>query len=220
MKKIVLAVLALSLSQTGCAQEVKWGVKAGHNLSTFDGDYDGIEYVSGFHAGVLSEVKLSQKFGLQAELLYSREGGRYDFEMSEPPFDIEASEKVTLGYLNLPVMAKYYTLGGFSFEAGPEIGWLLSGKSDYDATITIDDETFEESGSIDVKDKLKAISYGVNVGVGYEFKNHLFLQARYHLGLSNNSKGNDPGEDEDEFTGANPDKLKNQGFQFSVGYKF
>lgn len=220
MKKIVLLALAVSLSQAGLSQEVKWGVKAGYNLSTFDGDYDGIDYVPGFHAGALSEIKLSPKFALQAELLYSQEGGKYDFEMELPTMSIEASEKVKLGYLNMPIMAKYYVIDGFSLEAGPQIGLLLSGKSEYDASVTIDGETFEESGSMDIKDHMKAISYGFNFGCGYEFKNNLFFQARYHLGLSNNSKGNDNGEDEDEFSGANPDKLKNQGFQLSVGYKF
>ena len=213
-------MLALTVSVAGFSQKVKWGVKAGYNLSTFDGDYNGIDYVSGFHFGGLSEAKLSQKFALQAELLYSQEGGQYSFEINEPPFSVKASEKVTLGYLNLPIMAKYYAKGRFSFEAGPQIGFLLSGKSDYASSVTIDGETFEESGSVDVKDRLKTISYGFNLGFGYEFKNHLFLQARYHLGLSNNSKENTNTEEEDEFMGMNPEKLKNQGFQFSVGYKF
>lgn len=117
-------------------------------------------------------------------------------------------------------MVKYYVKGGFRVEACPQIWLLLSGKSDYATTITMNGETVEESGSIDVKDNLKAISYGFNVGFGYKLKNNLFFQARYHLGLSNNSKENTRTEEEDDFVGLNPEKLKNQGFQFLVGYKF
>lgn len=220
MKKIVLVLLALSLSQVGFSQKVKWGAKAGYNLSNFDGDYDGIDYVSGFHIGGVSEATLSEKLALQVELLYSQEGGKYSFEVNEPPFLIKASEKVKLGYLNLPVTAKYYVVDRLSLEAGPQIGLLLSGETQYDSSVTIDGETTNESGTIDIKDRLKSISYGLNLGLGYEFKNKLFLQARYHLGLNDIAKENTADSEEEDPIGLNPEKLKNQGFQFSVGYKF
>lgn len=219
MKKIVLVMLLLSLSNLGQAQKVRWGAKAGYNLSNFSGDYNGIDYVSGFHFGGLADLKLSLKFGLQTELLYSREGGQYSFEINEPPFLAKASEKVTLGYINLPIMLKYYAIDGLTFEAGPQIGVLVSGKSDYQSTVTINGETIEDSGSIDLKDKLNAISYGFNLGIGYELQNQLFFQARYHIGLANISKDNSTNNEEDP-VGLNPDRLRNQGFQFSVGYKF
>ena len=220
MKKLVLVLVTLSLSQLGFSQKVRWGAKAGYNLATLDGDYSGIDYISGYHVGGLAEVKVSLKFSLQTELLYSLEGGKYAFELNEAPFAVKASEKVKLGYLNLPVMVKYFVVDGFTFEAGPQIGYLLSGKSDYASSVTINGETIKESGTIDVKDNLKTLSYGFNVGIGYELKNNLFFQARYHLGLSNNSKANNTTEGEDDFIGSDPEKLKNQSFQFSIGYKF
>lgn len=219
MKKI-LVVVALLVAQIGFSQEVKWGVKAGYNLTNFDGDYSSIDYTSGFHVGGLSEIAISDKFSLQAELLYSQEGGKYAFEINEPPFALKASERVTLGYLNLPVLAKFYVSKGFSLEAGPQIGLLLSGKTSYESSVTIAGETTNESGTFDIKDRLKSISYGLNLGFGYEFKNKLFLQARYHLGLADIAKETTTENEEEDPIGMNPEKLKNQGFQLSLGYKF
>lgn len=220
MKKMLVVLTLLGFTHSNRAQEVKWGIKAGYNLSNFKGDYDQIDYVSGFHAGGTLKLGLNEKWALQAELLYSQEGGQYDFAINEAPFSAKISEKVTLGYLNVPLMAQYKVAGGFTLEAGPQIGFLLSGKTEYDSEVTIGEETTTDSGEIDIKDRLKTINYGVNLGVGYEFKNNLFLQARYHLGLANISKENTAANEEEDPIGLNPDQLKNQGFQFSVGYRF
>ena len=73
-----------------------------------------------------------------------------------------------------------------------------------------------ESGTEDIKDELKKFSFGLNFGLGYEFSK-VFLQARYHLGLSDI---NDFQEDPDDEFEVDYEKIKNSGFQLSVGYKF
>ncbi|MDI9256780.1 porin family protein [Flavobacterium sedimenticola] len=219
-KKMLVMLTLLGFVYISQAQEVKWGIKAGYSVSNFKGDYDQIDYVSGFHAGGLVKMGLNEKWGLQAELLYAMEGGQYDLAISEPPLSAKIAEKVTLGYLNLPLMAQYKVAGGLTLEAGPQIGFLLSGKTEYNSEVTIGEEIITDSGEIDIKDRLKTLSYGVNLGLGYEFKNNLFLQARYHLGLANISKENTTANEEEEPLGLNPDQLKNQGFQFSLGYRF
>ncbi|WP_333876065.1 porin family protein [Flavobacterium sp.] len=220
MKKMLVMLTLLGFVYISQAQEVKWGIKAGYSVSNFKGDYDQIDYVSGFHAGGLVKMGLNEKWGLQAELLYAMEGGRYDLAISEPPFSAKIAEKVTLGYLNLPLLAQYKVAGGLTIEAGPQIGFLLSGKTEYNSEVTIGEEIITGSGELDIKDRLKTLSYGVNLGLGYEFKNNLFLQARYHIGLANISKDNTSSSEEEEPLGLNPDQLKNQGFQFSLGYRF
>ncbi len=103
-------------------------------------------------------------------------------------------------YINVPLMAKFYVgEGGFSVEAGPQVGFLLSAKVEYDG------------GEEDVKDLLKSTDFGVNLGLGYKMENGLNFGARYNLGLSN-------ANDSDDLDGGA--EYKNSVIQVSVGYFF
>ena len=101
-------------------------------------------------------------------------------------------------------MAKFYVGEGFSLEAGPQIGLLMSAKDEYDFT-----GTAFKSEEDDIKEFVKDIDFGINVGVGYKLEGGLNFGARYNLGLSD---ANDSGDD--SFT------LKNSVIQAYVGYFF
>ncbi|MGB7841507.1 MAG: porin family protein [Salinimicrobium sp.] len=213
-KKLLLAgaLLFVGISST-IAQEIQWGVKAGANYSTLTIDED-VDYMVGFHAGVLAEFPLTAKFSLQPELLYSLEGAKSEYNFKEEEWIIHSKDKLKLGYFNLPVMAKYEVTRGLSLETGPQIGYLLSAKDEYEISANFPEDV-KESGTEDVKDQLKKVSFGLNFGAAYEFQNNLFLQARYHLGLSEISDF-----DEGDQGLGDPDKIQNRGFQLSLGYKF
>jgi len=186
MKKLFLvtAIAVLGLSNVN-AQKVKFGVKAGLNLAFITGDNSkDFDPNTDFHFGVMSEFKISDKFSLQPELIYSGQGA---------DTNIESEGSIALNYLNMPIMGKYYVTERLSLEAGPQIGYLLSTKG----------------GSLDYKDLLKPIDFGVNFGVGYKLDNGLNFGARYNLGLSNIN-------DVDGFT----DKNRNGVVQLSVGFFF
>ncbi len=100
-------------------------------------------------------------------------------------------------------MAKYYIIEGFSLEAGPQVGLLLSAKEEYDWD--------GDTGEVDIKEHLKGIDFGVNFGLGYKLDNGVNFGARYNLGLSD-------ANDNAEFLGDST--YKNNVFQFSVGYFF
>lgn len=215
-KNLFLAgAFVIAAFSTAQAQDLNWGIKAGVNYSTISSEIEP-DHIFGYHAGIVAEFPLSPVFAIQPELLYSLEGARSDVEFSEGEFTFSSDQKIKLGYINLPVMAKYFVAPGFSLQAGPQLGYLVSGKNEYEISSNfIEDFDMNESGTADIKDEVKKISLGVNFGLGYEFQN-LFLQGRYHLGLTdiNNSEGMD-----DEFE-MEMEKLKNRGFQVSIGYKF
>ena len=169
------------------AQDVQFGLKAGVNLATITGDVSGdFDSRTSFHLGILSEIEISEMFSFQPELLYSSQGIKDDI------FD----EKIKLDYMNIPLMGKYYISEGISLEAGPQIGFLLSAKSDIDG---------EEE---DIKDSLKGIDFGLNFGLGYKMNCGLSFGARYNIGLSNFNNEDGLGS------------VKNSVFQISVGYFF
>ncbi len=197
MKKLLLiAVLALfSFNALNAQSPVRFEFKAGLNLSDITGDMvDSFNGRTAFHVGFMAEGLKCDVFALQAEIIYSAQGSDYE----EEEFDLSGTVK--LDYLNIPIMGKYYVADGFSIQAGPQIGFLLSAKDEY------------EGEDIDIKDFVKGTDFGVNLGLGYELENGLNFAARYNLGLSNNL--------EDEGFESEGAEYKNSVIQISVGWFF
>lgn len=171
MKKILLAaVLFMATSATIQAQLLQIGVKGGVNFASQTGDafpeqnFDK-EGITSFHAGLVAEIKLLERFSVQPELLYSTQGATYKNAVQE--------FKNELGYISIPVMAKFYLTDSFSLEVGPQASFLVSEKNDFDVE---DAETFE---------------FGLNAGLGFKITKNFFVQGRYGLGLTEASKNAD-----------------------------
>jgi len=213
MNKIILTIatiLAVSFAngqetKTDGKEGLKFGVKGGVNFANLTGDFDPSMKV-GFHIGGFMEYKVSEKFVLQPELLFSTQGAKYKDDQVGEGFSVAGETNIKLSYLNLPIMAKYYVTNKFSFEAGPQIGVLLSAKNEYGYTGTIQGVPVSESGEIDIKDDLNSIDFGINFGAGYDFNDKISVGLRYNLGLSEIS----------EYYYFD----KNSVFQLSLGYKF
>lgn len=208
MKKIILCgAIALFGFFSANAQEVQFGAKAGVNFATVTGDET--EDVSGrtaFHVGAVAEIKISDKFSFQPELLYSAQGVKEDYSENFGGTEIKIEETIKYDYLNIPLMAKYYVAEGFSIEAGPQVGFLMSAKYEAEASSA----GVSESETIDLKDETSGIDFGLNFGLGYKLESGLNFGARYNLGLSNIYDG----EGSDNY------KIKNSVIQVSVGYFF
>ena len=193
MKKIVLVfVFALFVAFESSAQAgFRLGLKGGLNFANVDTNFD-TEARTGFHAGAIATIKLA-KFAVQPEIILSKQGTSFDFDGS----DLESNYT----YVNVPILAKLYLIGGLNLQAGPQFGFLASAKQDI----------LDEAGNIEdcreVKDQLKGTDISVGLGAGWDLPFGLTIDARYNLGLSDVS-------DQD---GA--DDIKNQVFQISVGYR-
>lgn len=202
MKKITLSIIAVLAFGFANAQEVKFGAKAGLNVSTLTGDVEDASSKVGFHVGAFAEFKVSDKFSVQPELLYSAQGAKGAYNDFNGTDIIPIDVKSKLAYINVPVMAKYYVAEKFSLEAGPQIGFLVSAKEKHSGG--------GDSVELDIKDGLKSIDFGVNFGAGYDFTENISAGVRYNLGLSNIAKTED----------GDSTKIKNSVFSLSIGYKF
>ncbi|TRX39703.1 porin family protein [Flavobacterium restrictum] len=205
MKKIILAAVAVLVFGTVNAQKAKFGIKAGLNLAnqSFTGIFEpSTSATTGFNVGGFVAIDVADKLVFQPELLYSTQGSKFDQQIVIDGVNYVVATQFKLAYLNVPLMMKYYAAEKFSFEAGPQIGFLTSAKikASYNGN----------SNEQDAKDGFKSIDFGVNFGLGYDFSKNISLGARYNLGLSNTAD-TDPGEDV---------KIKNNVFSISLGYKF
>jgi len=202
MKKIILSAMAVFAFGFMNAQEVSFGAKAGLNIANLSGDVEDTESLMGLHVGAFAEINFSERFSFQPELLYSMQGAK----MEESELGVTMESKLKLGYINLPLMVKFYAAENFFLEAGPQVGFLMSAKSEWETS----GGGASLSGDEDVKDDFKSIDFGLNFGLGYNFTENLSVGARYNLGLSNIADV----DDSDDF------KINNSVIQVSVGYRF
>lgn len=186
MKKL-LFLSALFLIGASSFSQVKFGVKAGLNLSNIGQNFkDPADEFStnmkpGVHLGLAVQYDLGESLGLLTGLVYSSKG----FKIEEGTYKSKAS----LGYLEIPIKLAY-KLNNFRFMVGPSIAFGISGKSkwEYDVDSGEDKIKFKnklgEAELNDDYDYVKAIDLGLNIGVGYDI-NGILISANYGLGLSN-----------------------------------
>ena len=171
------------------AKKVTLGAKGGLNIYNIHND-NGVKYDTklGFHLGLLGHIHLDKQFAIQPELVYSAQGAKYTVAGNEV--------KMKLGYINVPVMFQYMFDNGFRLQAGPQVGFLASAKSE------------TNNSNIDIKDDLKKVDFALGFGAGYiNPKSGFGVDARYNLGLSDINE-----------TGSV--KSTNRGFQLGVFYQF
>ncbi len=164
MKKIIFIVVALLVSAATYAQEAHFGVKAGMNLSNMTGDDIDGDMKAGIYLGGFVNFKLTEKFALQPELIYSQQGAKND--------EGGVDEKLRTDYLNVPIMAKFYVSEGFNLQVGPQIGFLL--KSEYE----------QDDVDVDIKDETKGVDFSLGLGCEYEMESGFGINLRYNIGLS------------------------------------
>lgn len=201
MKKIVITFLMATAVISVKAQNFNFGIKTGINLSKETKteverqvqDFDK-EFRKGFHIGGIVTYSINKKWELEGNLMYSQQGYK------EHLFSIENNRtiySIRSNYINLPIAIKYYPLEHLYIEMGPQIGFLISKK-----------HKIQGEGNITKYIPLKPnhIDLSLFCGLGYNFSNNIFLEARYIHGLNNTYK--------------NVALSQNRNIQFSIGYFF
>lgn len=207
MKKVFLvALMAFSLVATA---QINFGVKGGVNLSDLNSSSSLIKLDSkaSYHVGVMAEILLGGKFGIQPEILYSAQGAEFKSKIQ----GVEAGGKLKLDYISVPVMAKIYIIPGLSVEAGPQFSFNTSSKTELGALGLKKD--------FDVKKIIKKYDVSLCFGAGYKFSK-FSVNARYNLGVSDIYKDGGSDSDIDINKIFSTDKLRNGVLQVSVGFYF
>ena len=192
MKKSLIVLIAISITAFSNAQKskqdegIKLGIKGGLNVSNLMGDLKDVAIRTSIHVGIVAEVIVSDKFSIQPELLYSGQGATDTRE---------GGGRIKLDYITLPVLAKFPIAKNLSLEAGPQVGFLISGK-------------YKTNDSNEKIEGVKTIDFGLDAGLEYELNNGVFFQARYNIGLTDTGLAGDN------------NRASNSVIQFSVGKQF
>ncbi|MDR3351319.1 MAG: PorT family protein [Prevotellaceae bacterium] len=183
MKKIIVILAALSIALSANAQ-VKFGVKAGLNVSQLGpgateagGEKHEIEssgMLIGFHAGGFVNFSFSPVIGLQPEVVFSLQGEKEEGE--------EGDLKTKLGYINVPILLDIKPVPNFSILVGPQVGINVTKKMSREG-ISISgsdlDDVLEEGGM-----KINTLDIAAVLGVQYTLFDHLTIGARYNFGIN------------------------------------
>lgn len=203
-------------------QHTTFGVQGGVSLSGIGGDW-GDETKTppafGIHLGVNTNIPLNQNVSLRMAFLFSQKGLKSVYESTNTTssgtyFDTD-EQKITLSYLEIPVLVSYNTESGFFIAGGPYMGLLVGCKYKWESlskfTPTAGSEVIsEDSGSDSSTEGINPIDFGLNITTGINLENGLGFSAGFAKGLSRISKT--------DYEGAN--KYTNNNFKFSMTYTF
>ena len=208
-------ILAANLAIAQTQPTVKFGIKAGANLSTLTGSSVTSNKVQfGAYGGAYSNFFISHKIKLQAEVLYSSQGTKWttDIPAYLPSVDREIKQNIHLGYLNIPIVVQYEFIRGLYCELGPQFGVLLNAKdenttTDTDKTIPSSHVITSSSVTTNIKPSLKGTDFSGVIGLGYRLDNGINFNARYNIGFVDIAK-------------AASVQAKNSVFSLGLGYSF
>jgi hypothetical protein len=190
MKRITLTLFTvLLISGAAFAQHANIGIKGGVNSFTIRSDNNSsFDSKLGFHLGLLGHFHLSNQFAFQPELVYSQQGTQFTVAGQDV--------KLNLNYINVPLLLQYMFDNGFRLQAGPQLGFLASAKSEI------------SNSSSNVKDDFEGIDLGLAVGASYvNPATNIGIDLRYNVGLNNISKESNT-------------NYNNRGFQLGLFYLF
>ncbi|HWK58228.1 MAG TPA: porin family protein [Parapedobacter sp.] len=198
-KTLLLAIAIAATTQLFAQKKVSPGIRAGVNvttLSNIDADFK-----ADFYAGGILSLNLGQRYTLQPELIYTRQGASNVTFVDEASGELTGQENVTIQYLSLGVINKFYFVDGFHGLIGPSLDMKI-GKNF--PRIDFDDD---EYGGVDL---------GISLGLGYTLPIGLTFEGRFKTGMLDAFNN-------DYFLGMfdDPDEISlNRVFQLGVSYSF
>ena len=185
-----------SFSEKGSGFLMKYGVKAGLNMTSMSNDMafePGFGMGVGFRVGGFLNMRWGYRtensskgtglWGFQPELMYSNQAVKTD------------AGDVKMNYIAVPLLLKVYPTTALSLEVGPEFSYLMSTSP---STMAVD------GAEIKVGD-CKGMNIGLAAGLAYDFEMGLTVGARYTYGFTDMAKNL---------------KWKNSNIQITVGWMF
>lgn len=185
-----------SFSDKGSGFLMKYGVKAGLNMTSMSNDmaFDpGFGMGVGFRVGGFLNMRWGYRtenspkgtglWGFQPELMYSNQAVKTD------------AGDIKMNYIAVPLLLKVYPTTALSIEVGPEFSYLISTSP---STLAVD------RAEVKVGD-CKGMNIGATAGLAYDFEMGLTVGARYTYGFTDMAKNL---------------KWKNSNIQVTVGWMF
>lgn len=169
----------------------------------------------GFVGGAALCFRVSPVVAIQPEIVFAQQGTDNGFNLG----NVSAKGYTNLNYLNIPVLMKIYVGKAFNFQAGPQVGLLLSGRRvgeySYPAGSSGAGRVYETEDT-DVAANYSS-DFALCGGIGLDLANGFTSSLRLNYGLSDiNNNARDKAARNSFGIGG----IHNRGYQLTVGYLF
>jgi hypothetical protein len=199
MRKIyILAAIFLTIGVVQSNAQVKFGIGAGLNHSSWKGDAVGslenlVDLTDGiitthprtsFYVGGFAEMPLGEKISLQPGVYYSQKGYTLKGNLLTDKFDflgVNARAEMQSHYIDIPLVIKAEIAKGLQVYAGPQLSYLVKNNLRMDAGLL----GFSLiNTNVDVTEHFNKADIALTGGASYTFDNGFFINAGYDHGLS------------------------------------
>lgn len=170
MKRISLLTMFVVASLMGNAQGFSFGPKVGANITGISGLQFKKGFEFGYHIGGFAEVMLSEKIGIQTEVLWSQTSLTTSSSLSDLySTSLPELTKINLNYISIPLLLNIRPTKFITFQVGPQFGILQDKKN---------------SVATNVQSAFKSGDFSMLAGV--QLKVLAFrIYGRYAIGLTN-----------------------------------
>ncbi|UKT62820.1 porin family protein [Pedobacter mucosus] len=247
MKKLLLSASVILLATGAFAQttmtgsDARFGIKAGVNLARFHASgtngntsyNDNVKDNVGFNVTAFADFGVGNNFFIQPGVSLQNKGAKFEstnaVTAGNSTTTIVSTNKTSLMTIEVPINAVFRiptgNAGAIQINAGPYVGFNISGKNKVESTTTISNNTANTStastasnendlsfGSATDKN-YSSTEFGANFGLAYRTNSGFLVGANYGLGLSNLIP-------KDSRSNGSDAKLTNRVLGLSVGYSF
>jgi hypothetical protein len=188
-----LTVALAFLGTKTWGQDYRFGLKGGLNYSSIVGDLtEGLKFRFSGHGGVFLEMRFTDKFALQPEMLYSSQGFQFSTDLAAIQGNLSLAgdndfrTNVQLNYLTFPIVAQFALNDKVALEFGPQFGFLLNQVTKIK---NLDENT---ATGLARKSTVKGdfqLDYGAAVGVAFQLNDQFSLTPRAYIGIRNRLNG-------------------------------
>ena len=237
MKKTFLLIAALlmmgSAAFAGGGFDLAIGPKVGYQTAKLSYQKADIKssFSNHFTAGLFGRVTIGRLY-VQPEVLYFKTSNIFEGHVtgveSDNLFNLPtgANVNLTLNQMNLqvPVMIGVNILDldivTLRAQAGPTANFVLKSQTLYDKTYTLDGQQSEIANTTTDEDfDTKAISWGVQAGLGVDVLKRITLDINYNFGLSKMFDALNETTLGETFDFSNIDNTKQNMFMVTLGIK-
>jgi len=214
-------VLVAATVAVGANAQVKFGVKAGLNLAQISamtmkvGDGVAIEGETSsmkpaFFVGAHANIGFGEFFGLQPEVNFSMQGGQQDG-------DDNIKDKISLNYINVPILFEVKPVTNLSIFVGPQIGLNIGKTISIGGIASVDYLDYVNLAAEELTHQPKTFEFNTIdvaavVGLQYAIMGKILISARYNIGFTPTLTSN--------FSGLTVSGGNNRVIQIGVGYQF
>jgi hypothetical protein len=175
IKTLIAASLLICSFMVNAQAKFKLGVGGGVNFANFSGsNVSGTKGFTGFNGGLITEIKLPIKVGVEADVLFSTKGAKHIVFPSDLPEGSIGTFDYKLSYIDIPIVLKIYMLKVINLQLGAQYSILMNA----------------ESVGSSIKDLFNSSDFSAVIGFGIDVKRFHF-STRYIYGLTGISEGSD-----------------------------